>query len=285
MHILITGSKGQLGRELRELSSKWPQYQFIFTDIDELDITDNKKVEHFFKDNQPYLVINCAAYTAVDKSETDRLTARSVNVLAVKNLALACSKNHSKLIHISTDYVYNGHGPIPYRETDFTNPLTYYGQTKLEGEEMVEEFAADAVIIRTSWLYSQFGHNFVKTILNRAQQGLSLNVVFDQIGSPTYAADLAEVILNSISKMEFMSGVHLFNYSNEGVCSWYDFAKAIIDIKGLNTVELLPVETSAYPLAAPRPAYSVLNKSKIKEELEMEIPYWRDSLVKCLKQL
>jgi dTDP-4-dehydrorhamnose reductase len=285
MHILITGSKGQLGRELRELSSKWPQYQFIFTDIDELDITDNKKVEHFFKDNQPYLVINCAAYTAVDKSETDRLTARSVNVLAVKNLALACSKHQAKLIHISTDYVYTGHGPIPYRETDFTNPLTYYGQTKLEGEEMVEEFAADAVIIRTSWLYSQFGHNFVKTILNRAQQGLSLNVVFDQIGSPTYAADLAEVILNSISKMEFMSGVHLFNYSNEGVCSWYDFAKAIIDIKGLNTVELLPVETSAYPLAAPRPAYSVLNKSKIKEELEMEIPYWRDSLVKCLKQL
>lgn len=284
MHILVTGSKGQLGSEIKHLAAKYPDYDFVFTDIEELDITDTNAINDYFEENEFDILINCAAYTAVDKCESNKLIAREINVLAVKSLAIACSKYNIGMIQISTDYVYDGFNHLPYKETDFTNPQSFYGETKLEGEEMVEEFCSNGIIIRTSWLYSSFGNNFVKTVLKYTQERDLMRVVYDQIGSPTYAADLAKVIIDNIDKMPFMSGVHIFNYSNEGVCSWYDFAKAIIEIKGIDCI-IKPIETFEYPLPAKRPAYSILNKTKIKDELVMEIPYWKDSLKKCLKKL
>lgn len=284
MHILVTGSKGQLGSEIKHLAPKYPDYDFVFTDIEELDITDTNAINDYFEENEFDILINCAAYTAVDKCESNKLIAREINVLAVKSLAIACSIHNIGMIQISTDYVYDGFNHLPYKETDFTNPQSFYGETKLEGEEMVEEFCSNGIIIRTSWLYSSFGNNFVKTVLKYTQERDLMRVVYDQIGSPTYAADLAKVIIDNIDRLPFMSGVHIFNYSNEGVCSWYDFAKAIIEIKGIDCI-IKPIETFEYPLPAKRPAYSILNKTKIKDELGMEIPYWKDSLKKCLKKL
>ena len=284
MHILVTGSKGQLGSEIKELSSQYPQYNFYFTDIEELNICKKEEIDTYFNDHEIDVLINCAAYTAVDQCETEKKKARELNVLAVKNLALACSAKNVSIVHISTDYVYDGKNHIPYKETDFTNPESYYGQTKLEGENMLEEFANTAIIIRTSWLYSSFGKNFVKTMLKYGQERDELKVVFDQIGTPTYAADLAEIILKNIHQIDFFNGVHYFHYSNEGVCSWYDFAKEILDIKQINCI-VIPIITEEYPLPAPRPAYSVLNKSKIKNELSIQIPHWKDSLAKCLQKL
>ena len=284
MHILVTGSKGQLGSEIKQLAPKYPEYDFVFTDIEELDITDANAINDYFEENAFDILINCAAYTAVDKCESNKLIAREINVLAVKSLAIACSKHNIGMIQISTDYVYDGLNHLPYKETDFTNPQSFYGETKLEGEEMVEEFCSNGVIIRTSWLYSSFGNNFVKTVLKYTKERELMRVVYDQIGSPTYAADLAKVIVENFEKLQFMSGVHIFNYSSEGVCSWYDFAKAIVDIKSIDC-KIKPIETFEYPLPAKRPAYSVLNKAKIKDELDMEIPYWKDSLKECLKKL
>jgi dTDP-4-dehydrorhamnose reductase len=284
MHILVTGSNGQLGSEIRNLAPNYPDIDFVFTDIDELDITNADAIDNYFEENEFDFLINCAAYTAVDKCESNKLIAREINVLAVKSLAIACSKYNIGMIQISTDYVYDGLNHLPYKETDFTNPQSFYGETKLEGEEMVEEFCNNGIIIRTSWLYSSFGNNFVKTVLKYTKERDLMRVVYDQIGSPTYAADLAKIIVENIDKLTYMSGVHIFNYSNEGVCSWYDFAKAIVEIKEIDC-KIKPIETFEYPLPANRPSYSVLNKAKIKNELDTEIPYWKDSLKKCLKKL
>jgi len=284
MHILVTGSKGQLGSEIQKISKNYSDYKFTYTDIDELDITSKKDVNKFVSDNNFDIIINCAAYTAVDKCETEKNAARKANVIAVKNLAMACADNDISLIHISTDYVYDGKNHIPYKESDFTNPESYYGQTKLEGEQVIDEYAIKAVIIRTSWLYSAFGNNFVKTIIKHATAKDELNVVYDQIGTPTYAGDLATIILENIKKLELLEGINLYNFSNEGVCSWYDFAKEIVELKNIKCI-INPIETKDYPLPAPRPAYSILNKDKIKTQLNTSIPYWKDSLKKCLKEL
>ncbi len=284
MHILVTGSNGQLGNEIKNIASNYPDYDFVFTDIEELDITNNDAINDFFEENKFDILINCAAYTAVDKCETNKLKARAINVLAVKSLAIACSKHNMGMIQISTDYVYDGLNHLPYKETDFTNPQSFYGETKLEGEEMLAEFCDNGIIIRTSWLYSSYGNNFVKTVLKYTKEHNLMRVVYDQVGSPTYAADLAKVIIDSIENLTFMKGIHLYNYSNEGVCSWYDFAKEITEIKGIEC-KIKPIETFEYPLPAKRPAYSVLNKSKIKNEVNIEIPHWKDSLKQCLKKL
>jgi len=284
MHILVTGSKGQLGSEIQKISKNYSDYKFTYTDIDELDITNKKDVNKFVADNNFDIIINCAAYTAVDKCETEKNSARKVNVIAVKNLAMACADNDISLIHISTDYVYDGKNHIPYKESDFTNPESYYGLTKLEGEQVIDEYSIKAVIIRTSWLYSSFGNNFMKTIIKHATAKDELNVVYDQIGTPTYAGDLATIILNNIKELELLEGINLYNFSNEGVCSWYDFAKEIVELKNIDC-RINPIETKNYPLPAPRPAYSILNKDKIKTQLNTSIPYWKDSLKKCLKEL
>ncbi len=284
MHILVTGSKGQLGSEIAELATRYTHHNFILTDIDELDISNEEALNTFFDNTAIDVLINCAAYTAVDRCETEKELARKINVLAVKLLAKVCTKHSVAMIQISSDYVYDGNNHIPYKEIDFTNPQSYYGETKLEGEEMMEEFCSHGIIIRTSWLYSSFGNNFVKTILKYAQEREEMNIVYDQIGTPTYAADLATTILDGLDKLPFMKGIHTFNFSNEGVCSWYDFAQEIIRLKNIKC-SIKPIETFEYPLPAKRPAYSVLNKAKIKNELEIDIPYWKDSLERCLLKL
>ncbi len=284
MNILVTGSNGQLGSEFKDLSSNFSNYNFIFTDIDELDITNEKAVSDFFDSNEINVVINCAAYTNVDKCESNQDAAHTLNTLACRLLSQQCTNHNAAIIHISTDYVYDGNNYTPYIETDFTNPNSIYGKTKLHGEKMIEEFATTGIIIRTSWLYSSYGHNFIKTMMKFGEERDELRVVFDQIGTPTYARDLAKVIIKGLSEITFIEGTHIFHYSNEGVCSWYDFAKEIIDYKNINC-KIIPIETKDYPLPAPRPSYSVMNKAKIKEELGIEIPYWKDSLFECLDKI
>ena len=284
MKILVTGSNGQLGNELRELSDDFPQFDFLYTDLEELDITNASKVNEFFADNKPEVVINCAAYTAVDKAETEETLAYHINATAVGILAQAAANNNALMIHISTDYVFDGKAFFPYQETDKTNPVSVYAQTKLAGEQAVVRYASKAVIIRTSWLYSAFGNNFVKTILKYGKERGFLNIVFDQIGTPTYARDLANTILTIIPQAVNNSGVEIYHYSNEGVASWYDFAKAIVEISGIEC-KINPIGTKDYPLPATRPYYSVLNKSKLKAKFTIEIPYWRDSVKHCLLRL
>ncbi|HEX7411716.1 MAG TPA: dTDP-4-dehydrorhamnose reductase [Bacteroidales bacterium] len=284
MKILVTGSKGQLGNELRELASEFPQFDFLYTDVEELDITDAAKVRELFADNKPDVVINCAAYTAVDKAESDETLAYLINATAVGILAQAAAKHKALMIHISTDYVFDGKAYSPYQETDKTNPVSAYARTKYAGEQAVEKYAAKAIIIRTSWLYSAFGNNFVKTILKYGKERDLLNIVFDQIGTPTYARDLARTILTIIPQASEGNGIEVYHYSNEGVASWYDFAKAIVEISGLQC-RINPIGTKDYPLPATRPFYSVLDKSKLKEKFMIEIPYWRDSLMHCLLRM
>ena len=285
MRTLVTGSNGQLGNEIRAIAPEFPQYEFIFTDVEELDITDKEAVMRFFEENEINSVINCAAYTNVDKAEDEPELARKINMMGARNIAQACNQYKAELFHISTDYVFDGNNYRPYRETDYTNPQSVYGDTKLEGEMMVEEFADTAVIIRTSWLYSSYGNNFVKTILKYARERDELNVVCDQIGTPTYAADLARLILHNLEDMQWLKGTHIYHYSNEGVCSWYDFAKEIVELSGIEC-KVNPIESKDYPQKANRPFYSVLNKAKIKDSVEdCEIPYWKDSLKKCLQKL
>jgi len=284
MKILITGSKGQLGSEIRELAKDYPHCEFIFTDVEELDITNAGAVEDFMNLHQPLAVVNCAAYTAVDKAESDPETALLVNSQAVANLAEACNKTGSLLLHISTDYVFDGKSWFPYTESSPTHPVSVYAKSKWEGENRITSIAHRAVIIRTSWLYSAFGNNFVKTILRYGKERGKLNVVYDQTGTPTYARDLAKAILEILPGLNAFRGVEVFNYSNEGVCSWYDFAKAIVEASGI-TCQINPIETRDYPLPAVRPFYSVLNKEKIRNRFNLEIPYWRDSLDHCLARL
>ncbi|MFO7657017.1 MAG: dTDP-4-dehydrorhamnose reductase [Bacteroidales bacterium] len=282
--ILVTGSKGQLGSEFALLQSGYQSFEFLFHDADTLDLTDFKKVEQFIKANTPAYIVNCAAFTAVDKAETESAAAYLINAEVPGKLAELASKNHACFIHISTDYVFDGKNHKPYVEDDLTNPASEYGKSKLAGEQKVMQYD-NSVIIRTSWLYSQFGHNFIKTILRLAKERETLSIVFDQTGTPTNAADLASAICMLIAyseKNHFPKGI--YHYSNEGVCSWYDFAREITEQAGLGC-KINPITTDHYPQPAPRPHYSVMNKSKIKQAIDIEIPYWKDSFSTCLKNI
>ncbi|HZK95155.1 MAG TPA: dTDP-4-dehydrorhamnose reductase [Prolixibacteraceae bacterium] len=284
MRILVTGSKGQLGNEIHVLAEDYPDFDFIYADVDELDITDQLKVEAFFVVNKPQVIINCAAYTAVDKAESDEVTSYLINATAVENLAKSAAMIGALIVQISTDYVFDGKSYLPYSEMDETNPQSAYGRTKLAGENAVFKFASKGLILRTSWLYSAFGNNFVKTMTKYGIEREELNVVYDQVGTPTYARDLAKAILDIIPSAIQHSGTELFHYSNEGVASWYDFAKIVMSFSGINC-NIKPIRTKDYPLPAPRPAFSVLSKSKIKDIYKIKIPYWSDSVKECIQRL
>ena len=282
--ILITGSDGQLGSELKIVSKNFYGYDFIFTDLETLDITDNQKTRDFIQKANPDWILNCAAYNQVDKAESDIQTAMLVNGTAVKNISESIKGSECRFIHFSTDYVFSGKSFIPYNEYSEPDPESVYGRSKLAGEKAAMIHHA-AMIIRTSWLYSSYGSNFVKTIQNKAKERESLNVVFDQAGTPTYAADLAEAVMLIVAgvirnQVAFIPGI--YHYSNEGVCSWYDFAEAIVSESGLSC-RVVPILSVQYPTAARRPAYSVLDKSKIKENYGLNIPHWSTSLKKCIK--
>ena len=283
LNILVTGSNGQVGSEIKELSPNYP-YHFFFTDKETLDITNEEVIKNFVEKNNINTIINCAAYTAVDKAESDEVTADLVNRKAVKKLAKISLLNNNKLIHISTDYVFDGKAYKPYCEEFQTNPQSVYGATKLAGEnEMIKINPANSIIIRTSWVYSSFGANFVKTMLRLGREKESLGVIFDQVGTPTYAKDLAQTILEIIPKIQ-NSKLSIYHYSNEGAISWYDFAKEIMKMAKL-PCKINPIETKDYPTPAKRPHYSLLNKSKIKSTFNIEIPYWKDGLDDCLRRL
>lgn len=282
-NVLVTGSNGQLGSEIREVSTSY-DYNFFFTSRDDLDIANKDDIKNFVENNNIKIIINCAAYTAVDKAEVDKNNADLVNRKAVKKLSKISKEKDIKLIHISTDYVFDGKTYKPYCEQFQTNPNSAYGQTKLDGEnEMIKINPHNSIIIRTSWLYSSFGNNFVKTMLRLGKEKDELGVIFDQIGTPTYARDLAKAILEILPKINNKK-VSIYNYSNEGVLSWYDFSKEIMKIAKLDC-KINPIETFQYPTLASRPHYSLLNKAKIKKEYNIEIPYWKDSLDECLKVL
>ena len=283
-NILITGANGQLGNCLRDLAADFQdKYNFYYTDVAELDITDAAAIEAYIVDNQIDIILNAAAYTAVDKAEDDKENAYRINCTAVKNLAEAAKKHGLFLVHISTDYVFPGDACTPYTETDPTGPLSVYGRTKLAGEQAIVESGCRAVIIRTSWLYSEYGNNFVKTMLRLGAERDVVKVVCDQVGGPTYAGDLAGAVLKMLGHQP-ETGVEFYHFANEGVCSWYDFAKAIMELGGMDCrVEAIP--TSEYPAKAHRPAFSVFNLGKIKRTLSYEIPYWRDSLLLVISKL
>lgn len=280
--ILVTGCNGQLGSSLRREIDNDPDIEAVYTDYDTLDITNREAVERFLTDHRFDIIVNCAAYTAVDKAESDEILASALNTGAVGNLGEAAVKTGAKVIHISTDYVFSGQGFRPYEENDEPYPQGIYGRTKLEGEALLTSFCQNAMIIRTAWLYSEFGKNFVKTMLDLAETRPEINVVADQIGTPTYAGDLATAIYTIIKHEKWIPGI--YHFTDEGVASWYDFTKAIFEIAG-KEVKVNPIPTSAYPTPAKRPLYSVLSKSKIKNTYGIEIPYWRDSLRKCLINL
>jgi len=284
MKILITGSNGQLGSEIKELSSHYPEYKFEYTDIGELDITNKASVEEYFNKSIPDVVINCAAYTAVDKAETDIETAFLVNSVAAANLATAASRTGALFVHVSTDYVFDGTNHRPYKETDALNPISVYGKSKAAGEEAVIQAKGKALIIRTSWLYSAFGNNFIKTMIKYGSERGLLNVVADQTGTPTYARDLAQTILDILPQITALNGVEIYHYSNEGVTSWYDFAHAIFEYTKIQC-QVKPISTSEYPLPASRPFYSLMDKTKIKTHFDIKIPYWRDSVKACIDRL
>ena len=283
LNILVTGAKGQVGSEIKELSSTYP-YVFYFTCKDTLDITNKQAIEAFIQKHHITAIINCAAYTAVDKAESDEKTANNINHIGVKNLAELSSVYTLKLIHISTDYVFDGTNYTPYRETDRTNPQSVYGNTKHLGEAaLLHVNPKNTLIIRTSWVYSSYGANFVKTMLRLAKERESLGVIYDQVGTPTYAKDLAKAILDILPLIS-TTQTEIYHYSNEGVCSWYDFAKEIMNLAGL-TCKINPIETKDYPTPAKRPSYSLLNKAKIKNDYNIEIPYWKESLSSALKNI
>ncbi|NDV45767.1 dTDP-4-dehydrorhamnose reductase [Paludibacter sp. 221] len=281
-NILITGSKGQLGSELQVIAGEYPQFQYFFTDVDELDISDKDDLEKYIANNDIDAVVNCAAYTAVDAAEKDVETCYKVNRDAVRNIGETAAKYKIKVIHVSTDYVFDGTNHIPYTEDMPVSPTSVYGKSKLAGEEALMSACPDSVIIRTSWLYSSYGNNFVKTMMRLGRERDSLNVIFDQIGTPTYAADLAQAIMTVLTFKDWNPGI--FHFSDEGVCSWYDFAKSIHRLAKIEC-NVNPIETKDYPVATPRPFYSVLNKAKIKSIYQIEIPHWEESLQRCIKLL
>lgn len=281
-NILITGSKGQLGSELRELLIAEKIHNYHFTDLPQLDITNESDVINYLDINNIESIINCAAYTAVDKAEDEPQAANLVNGIATGILARQAAKRGILIIHISTDYVFDGKASVPYKEDYPTNPFSAYGKTKLEGEKEIIRAGGEHIIIRTSWLYSAFGSNFAKTILRLSTERESINVVFDQVGTPTYATDLAKVIILIVTR-KFNPAVEqnltagIYHYANEGVCSWYDFATEIVKLSG-NTCKVYPVTSDKFPTKAQRPQYSVLDKGKIKSHLGIEIPHWKESL-------
>lgn len=282
--ILITGAYGQLGKELRANSAHAVNRKYLFTDSDTLDITDEAAVMQYFNRNRPGFVVNCAAYTAVDKAEEDRENAFLLNSRGPEILARACAAVQARMIHISTDYVFDGTSCRPYTETDITNPASVYGSSKLLGEQLAMAADPAVVVIRTSWLYSTFGNNFVKTMLRLGRERESLKVVYDQVGTPTYAGDLAAAIVHILEGVisdhnNWHPGI--YHYSNEGVCSWYDFAGEIHRMAGISC-NLFPVESKDFPTLAKRPSYSVLNKARIKSAYCLQIPWWRSSLEKCI---
>lgn len=280
MNILVTGANGQLGNEMRVVAAEQKQLAYYFTDVAELDICNEQAVEHFVAERAIDCIVNCAAYTNVNKAEEDAVLCDKLNHLAPANLARVAAKYRIGLVHVSTDYVFNGEHHVPYREDDATCPNSVYGTTKLAGEEAIRTIHPEAVIIRTAWLYSSFGDNFVKTMLRLGKEREELGVVFDQIGTPTYARDLARAIQHIIGS-DVVPGI--YHYSNEGVCSWYDFTKAIFDLAGISTCCLKPLHTDEYPTPAARPHYSVLDKTKIKQTYGVEVPHWIDSLRECMK--
>lgn len=278
--ILVTGANGQLGNEMRNLSSTDPANRYLFTDVQELDITDLASVQAFLSKNTVDYIVNCAAYTAVDKAESDIELCRKINAFAVENLAKASAAIGARMIHVSTDYVYSGTHYMPYIESDAVAPTSVYGVTKLEGEQLLLAANPASVILRTSWLYSPYGNNFVKTMLRLGREREKLSVVFDQVGTPTYAADLAAAIVTILNAPEFIPGI--YNFSDEGVCSWYDFTLTIHRMAGIDTCRVSPIDTADYPSAATRPFYSVMNKKKIKVTYGVKIPHWEESLQKCI---
>ncbi len=282
MNILLTGCNGQLGNEIQLLEKDYGQHRFFNTDVAELDITNQLAVADFVGRNEIDGIINCAAYTAVDKAEDNKELCTTLNTVAPAYLAAVVEKRGGWIVHVSTDYVFNGKAHKPYMETDTPSPDSVYGSTKLAGELGVQKFCKRAMVIRTAWLYSTFGNNFVKTMIRLGKEREELGVVFDQIGTPTYAGDLAKAIMTAVEK-GIKPGV--YHFSNEGVTSWYDFTKAIHRIAGITTCKVRPIHTSEYPTPANRPHFSVLDKTKIKETYDMEIPYWEESLQKCIERL
>jgi len=282
MNILITGCNGQLGNEIQLLQAQYAQHTWFNTDVNELDITDKAAIERFVEANEIDGIVNCAAYTAVDKAESDPQLARKLNADAPAFLAEAVAKRGGWMVQVSTDYVFNGTKHTPYVETDESCPNSVYGQTKLEGEQAVSKLCPNTMIIRTAWLYSEFGNNFVKTMIRLGREREQLGVIFDQVGTPTYAHDLAMVIMTAIDN-GIKPGV--YHFSNEGVTSWYDFTKSIHRLSGINTCQVSPLHTAEYPTPACRPAYSVLDKTKIKDVYGIEIPHWEESLAKCIAKL
>lgn len=284
MNILVTGANGQLGSEMRRVGSVSPN-NYIFTDIAELDITDSKAVLEFVADNNISVIVNCAAYTNVDKAEDDERTAEAINATAVRNLAEAAKSHNATLFHISTDYVFGTDGNTPRTEEMAVNPLGAYGRTKLNGERAIAEVGCKALIFRTAWLYSEFGNNFLKTMLRLTAERSEINVVFDQVGTPTYAADLAVLIFSIIEYGIYQGNEGIYHFSNEGVCSWYDFAKEIAAAAGQTQCQINPCHSSEFASKVCRPPYSVLDKSKIKRVFGVDIPHWRDSMLHCLTRL
>ena len=287
-NILVTGSNGQLGSEIKKLSEN-SDHEFIFTDIDELDLTDNQEIERFFQNKDISFCINCAAYTAVDKAESEIENAISINVTAVRNLAAVCANYNTIFIHISTDFVFDGRNCQPYIESDKAKPINVYGRSKYEGENQALKENPRTIIIRTSWLYSSFGNNFVKTMMKAAEKNDALNIIFDQAGTPTYALDLADAVLIMIDKIQIWvkekpEYYGIFHYSNEGIATWYDFAIEIFRISGINCT-VKPILTRDYPTPSKRPHFSVLDKTKIKSSYGLTIPHWKDSLSNCIKEI
>ncbi len=289
INILITGANGQLGHEMRNVLADDKRYNAVFTDvagdnITMLDILDEDQVEQIVVDNAVSVIVNCAAYTAVDAAEDDEATAQRLNADAVGNLASVAKRHGARMVHVSTDYVFDGQGCIPYTEEMPTNPQSAYGRTKLDGEHiLLDTLGDDAVILRTAWLYSPYGKNFVKTMLALGKDKPALKVVFDQVGSPTCARDLARAIVTVISADEWHPGI--YHYSNEGVISWYDFALAIHQLAGITTCDVQPCHSDEFPAKAHRPAYSVLDKTKFKTTFGVTVPYWRNSLEDTIKRL
>lgn len=282
--ILVTGSKGQLGSSINKVQNGYEKANYFFTDVEELDITNESAVRAFVSENEIEYIINCAAYTAVDKAEEEFDLARKINVSGPGILAKVAAEYNATFFHVSTDYVFDGTAHQPYKEDHECKPPSAYGKSKLSGEEAVLENGKNAIILRTSWLYSEFGHNFLKTMIKYGSERDELRVVFDQIGTPTYASRLAKCILCMINSNQEIHGNQIYHFSNEGVCSWYDFAKEIMESCEIDC-KITPIQTFEYPLPAPRPFYSVLNKAKIKKDYELEIPHWREDMLDCIKAL
>lgn len=282
--ILITGANGQLGSEMHRLGML-SSNNYLFTDVAELDITNKDAVMQYVTDNNVQVIVNCAAYTNVDKAENDEAVALLINSTAVRNLAESAKSVDATLFHVSTDYVFGHEGNIPRTEDMPINPLGVYGRTKLQGEEAIKEVGCKAIIIRTAWLYSEFGNNFVKTMLRLTSEKESLNVVFDQVGTPTYAGDLALTIFSIIEGDVYNGNEGIYHFSDEGVCSWYDFAVEIARIAGHRNCKINPCHSSEFPSPVTRPPYSVLDKTKIKHTFGVDIPHWRESLVYCIKRI